>query len=82
VGGCHRRGGRRCPRRRRRPATSNDVLARLNSLPRAPVNEGDISTAGLVALAIVAVASLVGAILGGTAGMRFHRKVDRAGLGR
>jgi hypothetical protein len=59
-----------------------DVLARLNSLPRIPVNEGDVSTAGLVALAIVAVASLVGAILGGTAGMRFHRKVDRAGLGR
>jgi len=59
-----------------------DVLARLNSLPRVPVNEGDISSAGLVALAIVAVASLVGAILGGTAGMRFHRKVDRAGLDR
>jgi hypothetical protein len=59
-----------------------DVLARLNSVPRVPVNEGDVSTAGLVALAIVAVVSLVGAILGGLAGMRFHRKVDRAGLGR
>ena len=32
-------------------------------------------------LAIVA-AALIGAILGGLAGMRFHRKVDRTGLGR
>ena len=24
----------------------------------------------------------VGAVLGGLAGMRFHRRVDRAGLGR
>jgi hypothetical protein len=30
----------------------------------------------------VALASLGGALLGGVAGMRFHRKVDRAGLGR
>jgi len=29
---------------------------------------------------IALVAALVGAILGGLAGMRFHRKVDRAGL--
>jgi uncharacterized membrane protein YfcA len=29
----------------------------------------------------VALIALVGAILGGLAGMRFHRKVDREGLG-
>jgi uncharacterized membrane protein YfcA len=31
-----------------------------------------------VALVAVAVVSLVGAVLGGLAGMRFHRKVDQA----
>jgi len=55
-----------------------DVLSKLNSFPRIPVNTGDITTGGLIALAAVAVASLVGALLGGLAGMRFHRKVDQA----
>ncbi len=58
-----------------------DVLARLNSFPRIPVNEGDLTTGGIIALLVVAIAALVGAVLGGLAGMRFHRKVDRAGLG-
>jgi len=57
-----------------------NVLGQLNSFPRIPVNEGTLSTAGIVALITVAVASLVGAVLGGLAGMRFHRKVDKAGL--
>jgi hypothetical protein len=57
-----------------------NVLGQLNSFPRIPVNEGTLSTAGIVALISVAVASLVGAVLGGLAGMRFHRKVDRVGL--
>jgi len=59
-----------------------DVLAQLNSFPRIPVNEGTLTTGGIIALLVVAVASLAGAILGGLAGMRFHRRVDRAGLGR
>lgn len=58
-----------------------DVLAKLN-LPRIPINEGDATTAGIVALVAVAIASLVGAMLGGLTGMRFHRNVDKAGLGR
>ena len=58
-----------------------NVLANLNSFPRIPVGEGDLSTAGILAAIGVAVASLAGAVLGGLAGMRFHRKVDRAGLG-
>ena len=55
-----------------------DVLSQLNSFPRIPVNTSDITSAGLIALAAVAAASLVGAILGGLAGMRFHRNVDKA----
>jgi hypothetical protein len=59
-----------------------DILAQLNSFPRLPLNEGTLTTAGvIVALGVVAV-SLAGALLGGLAGMRYHRRVDRAGLGR
>jgi hypothetical protein len=57
-----------------------DILSRLNGFPRIPVSQGELTTAGFVALILVAVASLVGAILGGLAGMRYHRRVDRAGL--
>ncbi|GAA0968121.1 hypothetical protein ENKNEFLB_00852 [Nocardioides aquaticus] len=59
-----------------------NVLASLNSFPRLPIGEGTLGLAGIVALVAVAVASLVGALLGGLTGMRFHRKVDKAGLGR
>jgi hypothetical protein len=58
-----------------------NVLGNLNSFPRIPVDEGDLTTGGIIALLVIAVASLAGAVLGGLAGMRFHRKVDRAGLG-
>lgn len=58
-----------------------DILGELNSFPRIPVSEGDLTTGGIIAAVAVAVASLVGAMVGGLAGMRFHRKVDRAGLG-
>ncbi len=57
-----------------------DVFAQVNVLPRIPVNEGDLTTAGIVAAIAVAVVSLVAAVLGGVAGMRFHRRVDRHGL--
>jgi hypothetical protein len=59
-----------------------DIFAQLNSFPRLPLNEGTLTMAGvIVAIGVVAV-SLVGALLGGIAGMRYHRRVDRAGLGR
>lgn len=58
-----------------------DVLARLNGFPRLPLNEGDVTTAGMVAVVMVAATSLIGAVLGGLSGMRFHRAVDKAGLG-
>lgn len=59
-----------------------NVLAQLNSFPRIPISEGDLTTGGIIAAIAVVVASLAGAILGGLAGMRFHRKVDKTGLGR
>jgi hypothetical protein len=58
-----------------------NVLERLNSFPRIPVSEGDVTTAGLIALVLVAVTSILGAVLGGLAGTRYHHKVDRVGFG-
>jgi len=57
-----------------------NILGQLNSFPRIPVNEGTLSIAGIIALLAVAVAALAGAVLGGLAGMRYHRRVDRVGL--
>lgn len=62
--------------------TQYDVLSRLDSLPRIPIGEGDLTTGGILTAVGAVLASLGGALLGGLAGMRFHRKVDRTGLGR
>ncbi|WP_174776214.1 MULTISPECIES: hypothetical protein [unclassified Cryobacterium] len=59
-----------------------NVLANLNSFPRIPINEGDLALGSIITAIAIAVVSLGGAILGGLAGMRYHRKVDKAGLGR
>ncbi|MCU1606511.1 MAG: conserved rane protein of unknown function [Modestobacter sp.] len=56
-----------------------NVLAQLD-LPRIPVDEGTATTGGLIALAAVLLVTLLGAVLGGKLGDRFHRKVDRAGF--
>jgi hypothetical protein len=57
-----------------------NVLANLNSFPRIPINEGQLTTTSIIAAVVVAAVALVGAVLGGLAGMRFHRKVDKAGF--
>jgi hypothetical protein len=58
-----------------------NVLSQLNAFPRIPVNEGDLGVAGILSAVVFALASLGGAILGGVIGVRYHRKVDKAGLG-
>ena len=58
-----------------------DVLSNLNNFPRIPSTEGDVTTTGIIAALAIAVVTLIGAVMGGLAGMRFHRRVDRAGLG-
>jgi len=58
-----------------------DVMSELNNFPRIPSTEGDITTNGIIAAVALAVVTLIGSLLGGLAGMRFHRRVDRAGLG-
>lgn len=57
-----------------------NILGTLNGFPRIPVNEGTLTTAGVVTAVAVAVVALIGAILGGVAGMRYHRKIDAVGL--
>ncbi|MEO5834515.1 MAG: hypothetical protein ABIR83_14245 [Nakamurella sp.] len=57
-----------------------NVLSTLN-LPRIPVDEGSITTAGIIAIAAILIVTLGAALLGGKAGMRFHRNVDKAGFG-
>ncbi|MCU1423809.1 MAG: hypothetical protein JWM51_100 [Microbacteriaceae bacterium] len=59
-----------------------NILGNLNSFPRVPISEGDLTAGSIITAIVVALVSLGGAVLGGLAGMRFHRKVDRAGLGR
>ncbi len=55
-----------------------NVLSQLN-LPRLPIDEGDLTTGGLIALAAMLLTMFVAAIAGGKLGERYHRKVDRAG---
>jgi MFS family permease len=56
-----------------------NVLQQLN-LPRIPIDEGTATTGGIIALVAVLLVTLLGAVLGGTLGDRYHRKVDRAGF--
>jgi uncharacterized membrane protein len=59
-----------------------NVLETLNSFPRLPIGEGELTTAGILTAVGALLISLLGAVLGGLGGMRYHRKVDKAGLGQ
>jgi MFS family permease len=48
-------------------------------LPRIPIDEGDVTTGGVIALILIAIGTLLAAIAGGSAGEAYHRRVDRAG---
>src|SRR6476661_10359981 len=56
-----------------------NVLQSLN-LPRIPVDEGTATTAGIITLVAILLVTLLGAVLGGKLGDRYHRRVDRAGF--
>jgi hypothetical protein len=56
-----------------------NVLAQLN-LPRIPIDEGSLTTGGLIALAAILIGTLLAALIGGKAGERYHKKIDRVGL--
>jgi hypothetical protein len=50
-----------------------------DGLPRLPMDDGTVTAVGIVAAVIALAVSVVGAVLGGLASMRFHRTVDRTG---
>jgi hypothetical protein len=55
-----------------------NVLSKL-SLPHIPIDEGSLTTGGLIALVAVVLGTLLAAVLGGKAGTRYHRKIDNVG---
>jgi hypothetical protein len=59
--------------------TQAGLAGQLSSVPQIPVSPSTLTTAGIISALAVLVVTLVGAILGGVAGMRYHRKVDRFG---
>lgn len=55
-----------------------DVLSRFGILPQIGFGPDEV-LATVLTIAAAIVVALLGAVLGGVAGMRFHRRVDRAG---
>jgi hypothetical protein len=56
-----------------------NVLERLD-LPALPVGDSKLASGGALALALVIAGTLLAALVGGKAGERYHRRVDRAGF--
>jgi heme/copper-type cytochrome/quinol oxidase subunit 2 len=59
-----------------------NVLSQIGAFPELPFGAGELTLAGVLTAVAAVLVTLGGAVLGGLAGMRFHRKVDRVGLGR
>jgi hypothetical protein len=56
-----------------------NVLSQLN-LPRIPVDEGALTTGGIIALLAIVIVTLLAAMAGGKQGTHYHRKIDRTGV--
>ncbi len=57
-----------------------NILSSLNGFPRIPIGEGTLTTGSIITAIAVALIALLGAILGGRVGMRYHRRIDEVGL--
>jgi amino acid transporter len=57
-----------------------NVLSKFDA-PRIPVDEGTLTTGGVITLIVILVVSLLAAMGGGKAGERYHKKIDRTGFG-
>ena len=53
-----------------------DVLSTLNTFPRLPVDQGNLTGTGIVALLLLLAITLLGAVIGGAGGMRYHRRLE------
>lgn len=58
-----------------------DILANVDVFPRIPVTAETATLTGILTAIGAAAIALIAAVLGGLAGMRYHRRVDRVGLG-
>lgn len=56
-----------------------DASRYLDGAPQIPVSREALTTTGVIAALAVMAVALIGSILGGITGMRFHRRVDRVG---
>jgi len=56
-----------------------NVVERAN-LPRVPIGDEEFASGGAIATALILVATLVAAVVGGKFGERYHHRVDRAGF--
>jgi uncharacterized membrane protein YkvI len=56
-----------------------NVLEQLD-LPALPVGDSELASGGALALALVVIVTLLAASVGGKAGERYHRRVDKAGF--
>jgi hypothetical protein len=57
--------------------TRFDLLTRLNIVVPIPMSTSALTAGAIIGGLAVLVVTLIGAVLGGLAGMRFHRRVDR-----
>jgi cation transport ATPase len=55
-----------------------NVFGSLN-LPRIPIDEGTVTTGGVIVLIAVTIGTILAAMAGGKTGERYHRRVDMAG---
>ena len=57
-----------------------NILGNLDAFPRIP-SADELTLPGIITAIVLALIPLVAAVIGGAAGMRYHRRVDRAGIG-
>jgi hypothetical protein len=61
-------------------AGSEYNLFKQVNVPTVPIPTDSLTVGGIIALAAILIVTILAAILGGKAGERYHRKVDRAGV--
>lgn len=57
------------------------LFSQVGSIAQVPINGQTLTVAGIVGVVAALALSLLGAVLGGLGGMRYHRKVDRVAFG-
>lgn len=56
------------------------VTGQLGSVAQLPLSGSQLTLASILSALAVLVVTLIGSLLGGLSGMRYHRRVDRAGV--